>query len=92
MTRCLPRVVCEHLAIFLADSNKELVYGHGRVYGNFASEEGLYVMFCDSFWCMLGDERCESFDSHCVLVVLDADVVDDEEACDNVRATVVTRL
>lgn len=87
MTRRLPRVVCEHLPILLADSNKELVYGHGRVYGNFAAEEGLYVMFCYSFWCMLGDERCESFDSHYRLVVLDVDVEDDgEEACDGVRA------
>lgn len=92
MTRRLPRIVCEHLAILLADSNKELVYGHGRVYGDFASEEGLYLMFCNSLWCMLGDECCESFDSHVFLVVLDLNVVDGGEVCDNSRVTIVTRL
>ena len=41
---CLASVVHQHLSVPLAYGDKKLVNGHGRVYGNFATEEVLDVM------------------------------------------------
>ena len=52
MTCRFSSIVGEHLAVSLPHSDKELVDGHGRVDGNFATKEGLYVVFNDGFGCM----------------------------------------
>ena len=47
VTRNFPRVVRQHLAVLLADRDEELVDGHGRVNGDFTSEECFNVMFLE---------------------------------------------
>ena len=65
VTRRFPSIVGEHFTVPLPDCNQELVDGHGRVDGDFATKEGLYVMFHDGFWRMFGEECGQSLDAHC---------------------------
>ena len=41
----LPSVIYEHLAVFLAYWDEELMDGHRRVNSNFAAKEGFDVVF-----------------------------------------------
>lgn len=41
----LTSIIRQHLTVLLSHCNKKLIYGHGRVNGDFATEEGLDVMF-----------------------------------------------
>ena len=64
MTCRFASVVGEHFAVPLPNGNKELVDRHGRVDGDFATKEGLYVVFHEGFGCMFGEECGQPFDTH----------------------------
>ena len=64
VTRYLPRVVREHLAVLLTDRDEELVDGHGRVYRDLAPEERLNLVFLHRFGRMLGQQASEPLDTH----------------------------
>ena len=42
-------IISQHLTVLLSNSDKELVYRHGRVDGDFAAKEGLDVVFLLKF-------------------------------------------
>ena len=64
MTCRFASVVGKHFAVPLPNGNKELVDRHGRVDGDFAAKEGLYVVFHEGFGCMFGEECGQPLDTH----------------------------
>ena len=64
MAGSLSSVVGEQLAVLLTHSDEELVDGHGSVYGDFATEEGLDVVLFDACWGVLREQGGEAFNAH----------------------------